>query len=194
MARKQLWDVLDMPSRLNAVKGWAMNGSTEKQMMEWLGISRETFYEWKREKSEFADALKKGRHDAIGDLMNSVHDQTQGYYVYEEVPQKITEQVESYHRESGEFLGMREVERYITVSKQRYIPPSAPVSIFTLKNRAGWRDQQEVITSEADELSALSDDELLKRQEQLRTIRQGESVHARHAEGEGSDGEDEDLL
>jgi hypothetical protein len=147
--RKPLWDKIDMSDRLDSVRGWALNGSTDAEIMEMLGISHETFYRWKKEKSEFSEALKKGRHESNGELLNSLFRQTTGYY------QKVTEPMKVRDEMGAEHIEM--------VTYDKYFPAVPSIGIFLSKNRLGLTDKvdqninmQQVIIS--DNIPA-SDDE-----------------------------------
>lgn len=43
------------------LQGWARDGLTDEQIAKKMGVSRETFYKWKREYTDISDALKKGK-------------------------------------------------------------------------------------------------------------------------------------
>ena len=47
--------------KLILVEGWARSGATDEMIMQNLGITRTTFYEWKKKYSAFATALKNGK-------------------------------------------------------------------------------------------------------------------------------------
>ena len=152
IGRKALWDELNMSERLDMVKGWALQGSTDKDMMEMLGISHETFYRWKKEKSEFSDAIKKGKYDSNGELLNSAFRQANGYY------QTVTEPMKLKDVDGSERIEM--------VTYDKFIPANNTMSIFMLKNRIPeqYKDKQHLeqsgtVTNKID-LSTLSDEEI----------------------------------
>jgi len=129
--RKTLWEILDMPERLTAITGWAMQGSTDKDIYEMLGISKDTFYEWKRKYSEFADALKKGRFESNGEILNSAFTQTQGHYIRVTEPMKLKDVDGSEHVEM--------------VTYDKFFAPNPTMTIFMLKNRMPehFKDKQQ---------------------------------------------------
>ena len=46
--------------KLKLVKGWARDGFKNEEIAEQIGVSMSTFYRWKKDYSEFRDALKEG--------------------------------------------------------------------------------------------------------------------------------------
>lgn len=56
---KSKWE--DVKEKLILVEGWARDGLTDIQIAENLGISKDTFYEYKKKHSDFSDSLKKGK-------------------------------------------------------------------------------------------------------------------------------------
>lgn len=46
--------------QLQTLRGWALQGATDAEIIEKMHISKTTFYRWKQEKKEFRDALNKG--------------------------------------------------------------------------------------------------------------------------------------
>lgn len=159
--RKPLWDQLDISSKLNAVTGWALEGSTDEDIYTMLGVNKDTFYKWKREKLEFAEALKKGREVANGELLNSAFKQATGFY------QKVVKPMRVKVDQFTEEIEMVEVEEFI--------PPNNTMAIFMLKNRMPhkYKDKQQIEHSGVVgtmDLSYMEDDELeaeLKRLERL---------------------------
>lgn len=119
--RKPLWDELDMASRLESVKGWALQGSTDTEMMEMIGISHETFYKWKKNKPEFNEAIKAGKFESNGVVLNSAFKQTQGYYVKVTEPMKLRDEMGAEHIEM--------------VTYDKFIPANSTMTLFMLKNR-----------------------------------------------------------
>lgn len=122
--RKPLWEEKGMDDKLILIEGWARDGLTDVQMYENLGVSCDTFYRWKREKSEFSEALKKGKEIIDRRVENALLKRALGYK-YEEVT-----------KEDGV-----ETKR---VTKE--VVPDVTAQIFWLKNRKPgvWRDKQEL--------------------------------------------------
>ena len=42
------------------IEGWARDGLTDEQIAKNIGISKQTFYDWKKKYAEFSDSLKNG--------------------------------------------------------------------------------------------------------------------------------------
>lgn len=130
VGRKQLYDEMEIDDKLDAIRGWAMSGSTDKDIYTMLEVSKETFYKWKRERSQFADALKKGKHIANGELQNSAYKQAMGYY------QTVTEPMKVKRGQDWEEIEM--------VTYEKFIPANNTMNIFMLKNRMPevYKDKQ----------------------------------------------------
>jgi prepilin-type processing-associated H-X9-DG protein len=128
--RKSLYYELEIPDKLEAIRGWALSGMTDKEMYTMLEISHETFYRWKREHHEFNEALKKGKDIANGELVNSAFKQATGYYV------EVTEPMKVKRGQDYEAIEM--------VTYQKFIPANNTMNIFMLKNRMPevYKDKQ----------------------------------------------------
>jgi hypothetical protein len=140
--RKDAWTTLDIPSKLESIRGWAMNGSTDEDIYTMLGIGRDTFYKWKREKSEFSEALKRGKDIANGELLNSAFKQSVGYSFYEEVPVKVKRT--DYDPETGKKIEEREEIKIVKILRES--APNPTMNIFMLKNRLPdqYKDKHEI--------------------------------------------------
>lgn len=132
LGRKSLWTELDMDSRLEAVQGWAKNGSLDSEMWTALGVSEATFYKWKREIPKFAEALRKGKFDSNGEILNSAFRQSTGYYITVTEPIKLRDEYGAEHVEM--------------VTYDKFIPANSTMSIFLMKNRLPeqYKDKQEI--------------------------------------------------
>ncbi|NNU89777.1 helix-turn-helix domain-containing protein [Anoxybacillus sp. CHMUD] len=121
--RKSLWEELEMDEKLILVEGWARDGLTDEQIYSNLGVSKDTFYRWKKKKSEFREALKRGKEVVDRMVENALLKAALGYEYEEEV-------VDNKGRKH-------------TVRK--YEKPNTTALIFWLKNRKPeqWRDRQE---------------------------------------------------
>lgn len=56
---KSKWE--DVKDKLTLVEGWARDGLTDEQIAEKLNISKDTFYKYKKNHTDFSDSLKKGK-------------------------------------------------------------------------------------------------------------------------------------
>ena len=59
MARKTLYEKLDIESKLGLVEGWKRDGLTDEQIAKNLGVSKDTLIKWKNEKKEFFESIKE---------------------------------------------------------------------------------------------------------------------------------------
>lgn len=109
--------------KLETITGWARDGLSDEQIARNLDISHESFYKYKREHTEFSDALKRGKEDAIYEVENALFKTAIGYYYTEE---EVTK--------SG-----------AKVDVTRYSKPNTTAQIFFLKNKRPdeWREKTE---------------------------------------------------
>jgi len=131
MARPSKWMELDMPSKLEAVTGWAKQGSTNEEIAKMLGVSLAVLYDWKNKYPEFKEAIKKGKVVADGELLNSAFLQSTGFRYTEEQAIKV---------KCG-----KDQERIEIVEVEKFMPPNPTMSIFMLKNRLPeqYKDKRE---------------------------------------------------
>lgn len=114
--------------KLTLVEGWARNGLTDEQIANNLGISKQTFYNYKSKYVDFFDALKKGKEVVDIEVENALLKRALGYK-YDEVT--IEESDDGSVRTK-------------TVTKE--VIPDTTAQIFWLKNRKPkqWRDKQNI--------------------------------------------------
>ena len=84
MARKTLYEKLDIESKLGLVEGWKRDGLTDEQIAKNLGVSKDTLIKWKNEKKEFFESIKRGKEVSDYELENTLHKRATGYYYEEE--------------------------------------------------------------------------------------------------------------
>lgn len=59
--------------RLEEIKDWCRNGATDEDIYTQLGISKDTFYEYKKKYSDFSDTLKHTRDYCDGEIENALY-------------------------------------------------------------------------------------------------------------------------
>ena len=123
-----------LPENLTRLRGWAMDGLTDAQIAENIGISTVTIWDWKSKYPSFANALKKGKDVADREVENALYKSAMGYDVVEEIQELRL------NRETNE------QEMVVVRRIKKHIPPSNTAQIFWLKNRKPheWREKQEV--------------------------------------------------
>lgn len=114
------------PAKLEKLTNWAMKGLTDDEIAQNVGVHRSTLYDWFSKYSDISDAVKTGREMAVECLENMAFRVAMGLAEEEHVVKL---------REPGG--GER-----VTVVKRR-LPPNAPMLMFLLKNRAGYRSEPE---------------------------------------------------
>ena len=125
----------DFPAR---AEDWARQGLRDEDIAKKLGISRETFYQYKKTYSDFSDALKKGKAPIDFEVENSLLKRARGFE-YEEVHIEY---------KPGK-KGKDEKEELIPISIKKIkkiVIPDTTACIFWSKNRRPrrWRDKHDI--------------------------------------------------
>lgn len=115
---------------LTLLKDWAMDGLTDEQIAENMGITARTLYNWKRDHFQIFQALKKGKAYADAKVKQSLFDLTQPKF-YEEEFKEI--------RVSDDGTRTEVHRKY-----KRYREADIRAIIFWLKNRQPhqWRNKE----------------------------------------------------
>lgn len=92
-----------------------VEGYNNNQLIEYLGISKQTFYRWKSEKSDFRDTLKKSKVKLVAQIKDSLVKKTEGFHVDEWKEVVVDGQI-------------------VELKTRKYIPPSDTAIIFALAN------------------------------------------------------------
>lgn len=121
--RKSKWKTHVEP-RLEEIKEWAKAGYFEEDIIEQLGISSSTYYDYKNKYSELSDIIVLSRREAVKKLERSGLDIALGYTYDEE--KTIVELDEN---------GNPSKRRRETTKKK--MPANGTVYMFLLKN---WSD------------------------------------------------------
>lgn len=114
-------------------KSLAMEGKTDEEIADRLGIARSTLSKWKSENKEFAEALEIGKESADAEVELSLYKRAIGYRYKEK---KVIVQMDK--------DGNQMPARIETVEKE--IVPDVTAQIFWLKNRKPdkYRDKQDI--------------------------------------------------
>jgi glutaredoxin len=123
----------EVKEKLIQVEAWCRDGLIDEQIAHNLGISIDTFYKYKKEHSEFAESLKKGKEVIDIQVENSLLKRAMGY-TYEEVTKESI-----MDGETGKYT------LKVTKIVKKEVQPDTTAQIFWLKNRkpVEWRDKHE---------------------------------------------------
>mgnify|MGYP002656266262 CR=1 FL=1 len=123
MARKGLYEKLDIESKLGLVEGWKRDGLTDEQIARNLGVAYSTMRTWNDKYPAFSTAIKKGKEVSDYELENALHKRAVGYYYEEET--------------------VTNAGKVVKVKKYEHANPTS--LIFALKNRLPnkYRDKVE---------------------------------------------------
>lgn len=144
MARISIYDKWDKDGMLNdklkQVEAWSRDGLVQQQIADNLGISIDTLILYKKQYSEFSEALKRGKEVIDMEVENAMLNKAMGFTVIVKKSYKVKDVIYEDGRK------VRESERIEIVDEEQYIPPDTTAQIFWLKNRkpAEWRDKQNV--------------------------------------------------
>ena len=129
----------EIKEQLILVEGWARDGLTDIQIAKNLGISKDTFYKYKKEHADFADSLKRNKEVADREVENALFKRAMGY----EYTETTYERIENAVIEPDGSIKMEPGTKIKTVVKQ--VAPDTTAQIFWLKNRkpTDWRDKRE---------------------------------------------------
>ena len=72
MARPSKYQTHVAP-RLEEIKDWVRNGATDKVIAERLGISEDSFYEYKKKFPEFSEVIKKNKEICDAEVESALH-------------------------------------------------------------------------------------------------------------------------
>lgn len=138
------WELMRMDERLDSLRGWAMHGASDNDLLRVINggrnpdegtdddptITRKTFYEWKKSRAEFREAIAKGKEVANGDILCSAFRRTLGYYVPVQEAVKVKKQ--RYDPLANKILTDEVVE---VVEVRKYIEPDPRLIMYMLSNR-----------------------------------------------------------
>lgn len=134
--KRNLYETLVKP-RLKEIEQWISEGQKEKEVYEALGVSRESFYKYKREHSELAETIKKGRQKPIGELKNALFKRAIGFQYVE------TKEVEDSD-------GYKRTERYVKSALPD--PTSALILLKHWAKDEGWTGDPQMLALRKKEL------------------------------------------
>jgi hypothetical protein len=123
----------EVKEKLMQIEAWCRDGLTDEQIYHNLGISKDTFYRYKKEHNDLSDALKRGKEVIDIQVENSLLKRAMGY-TYEEVTKESI-----MDGETGKYT------LKVTKIVKKEVQPDTTAQIFWLKNRkpAEWRDKHE---------------------------------------------------
>lgn len=133
MARSK-WN--EVKKKLETVELWASMGLSDSQIAFNLGISKDTFYRYKKEHSDFSDTLKRGKNVANFKVENSLYKKATGYIIHETGAVKVKE---TYYDDQGRKCTKEDVK---LVDYEKEVPADVAAIKFWLINRSPerWKD------------------------------------------------------
>lgn len=140
---KSKWE--DIKDKLILIEGWARDGLTDEQIAANLGIGKTAFYKYKKEHTNFANALKRGKEVIDFEVENSLLKRALGYEYTEVTKERIMRKDEK-GKPITDIHGFPCYDMVITKTVKKEVVPDTTAQIFWLKNRRPdkWRDKQEM--------------------------------------------------
>ena len=110
---------------------YCLMGATDVRLAEFFDVTEKTINNWKIEFPTFLQSIKRGKHEADAEVVNSLYGRAKGYEVTE-VRDEVSDQ------------GVKKV------TTKKHIAGDTTAMIFWLKNRQPkqWRDKQEQVVVE----------------------------------------------
>lgn len=118
--RKDAYETKIKP-RFDEIRDWLINGASDDNIIHNLGIHKDTFYKYIKEKTEFSDLIKNGRIAIVAQLRSALIKKAMGFEYQES---KIIEREDP---DTGEKI--RTVETY----NKKSLPDVAALNL-ALKN------------------------------------------------------------
>jgi len=147
MAKSIYNDIVDLKKikYLRQVEGY-----NDKQLIEYLGIHKDTFYKWIKRHTDFAEALKIDRKQQATELVETLFKKAKGFWI-EEVTTEITE------RGSEKVKHIKKVKKWVQ---------SDTALIFALSNLdpLNWKRQDKNVVAKNNntiEPHTVSDNEIM---------------------------------
>lgn len=138
---------IGVKDKLVLVEAWARNGLIDVQIAKNLGISKDTFYKYKKEHLDFSDSLKRGKEIVDIEVENSLLKRANGY-TYTEITKELVTARDEFDKavkdDNGAIITVLKVTKEIT----KHMAPDTTAQIFWLKNRkpAEWRDNKHIVS------------------------------------------------
>lgn len=112
----------------------ALGGNIQK-IAEFVGTSVSTLYDWRKNHTEFAEALKKGKNDLRADLEMALFKKARGFEWTETRVKTVPDPDDP-----------KKVITLETVTIQKFTPPDTAALVFSLCNlwKEDWKQQQAV--------------------------------------------------
>lgn len=140
---KSKWE--QVKEKLNLVECWARDGLTDEQISKNLGISKDTFYKYKKEHTDFSDSLKKGKEVVDYEVENALLKRALGYE-YEE---------RTYETEYDK-IQEKYIER-MTKRVTKQVVPDTTAQIYWLNNRKPKQWKNKRIDEENSSMQSLAE-------------------------------------
>ena len=114
---------------------FCLMGATNEKLAEFFDVAVSTVSLWMVEHEAFSDAVKKGRAEADAEIAHALYHRAKGYS----------------HPAVKIFADPKTgVEKIVDYTE--HYPPDTAAAFIWLKNRAGWKDRQEVTGADGKDL------------------------------------------
>ncbi|MFA4917016.1 MAG: hypothetical protein WC560_10145 [Syntrophales bacterium] len=117
--RTSKYTQLGIADKFDAISGWIMNGNTDENISEKLGVCYKTLKNWKNDYPEFGKLFQTTKEVRLGELIHSAFKQATGYDYTEDVLTK-----------AEDIKG-----NPIVVTLRKHQPGNATLVMFMLQNK-----------------------------------------------------------
>lgn len=136
MAKKNGWPTKYLKEYEEQAYKLCLLGATDEEMGDFFGVDESTINRWKKKYEGFCASIKRGKIYADANVAESFYKRACGY----EHPD----------------VHISNYQGDITVTDIiKHYPPDTAAGFIWLKNRAGWKDKQEVKHGVTDETATL---------------------------------------
>ena len=101
--------------------------ATDKTLAEFFEVAEHTIDNWKIKHPSFLQSIKAGKDKADAEVADSLYNKAVGY-----------------SRKAHKIFMPAGADKPVYAEYEEYYPPDTAAAFIWLKNRAGWRDRQDV--------------------------------------------------
>lgn len=146
MARSDSYEEL-INNSLDKIESWVEGGDTDKDIAEKLGIGYSTYRKYKKDNVALRGAIATGKDKANQEVEKSLLKLCKGYKYYEEVANKVKEEVLA---DDGKTVLVKEHVEVVNVKK--YKSPELAAQKFWLVNRKNkaWKEDPNKVNNDSE--------------------------------------------
>lgn len=125
-------------------------GATDAQLGEFFGVTEQTINGWKTKHPKFFESIKRGKELADAKVAEALYNKACGFV----------------NKNAVKIFMPANAQSPVYAPYEEYYPPDTAAAFIWLKNRAGWKDRQEINHSGKIETSEDAIDKRIKELEE----------------------------